>query len=184
MREKNIFLVSLLVLGFLASCFGPFNKEEENKDVENLILLEIASKEFLEINGTWKDNYNTQHQIFAEKSLSTGTNGYWNTSSNFGNSERTIVEFDTILKTLYVKTSNEPGYADCNGNGTKGETGVKCYSRMVWTNYNNKYYYCEIVFNKATLEEAKNDPATANSSDPDNSGCGGFPWTRFEEQLE
>lgn len=186
MQKKNLFWVNLIIWGFLASCFGPFkaNKEDDkNKDAENFVLLELASHEFLEINGKWQDNFNTTHEIFAEKSILTETNGHWNTSSSYGNSNRSIVKFDNTTKTLYVKANDEPSWADCNGNGTKGETGVPCYSRIVWTSYNNKYYYCEIVYNKASLAEAEGDTTTADSSNPDSSGCGGFSWTRFDTQL-
>jgi len=96
-----------------------------------------------------------------------------------------IVEFDNNTKTLYVKGIKEPSWADCNGNGTYGERGVECYSRVVWTKYNNDYYYCEIVYNKGSLEQAKSDPATADSSNPASGGCGvlSFPWTKFDQKL-
>jgi len=93
-----------------------------------------------------------------------------------------IVEFDNNTKTLYVKGIKEPSWADCNGNGINGEPGVECYSRIVWTKYNNDYYYCEIVYNKGSLEQAKSDTTTANSSSLA-SGCGGFSWTKFDQKL-
>ena len=41
------------------------------------------------------------------------------------------------------------------------------------------FYYCTEVISADTAEEAWADLATSDASDPDNGGCGGFPWTKL-----
>jgi len=128
-----------------------------------------------------------------KKNAFSGLHGFWEELNPYYSyfTIRLIVEFDNNTKTLYVKGINESDYVDCNGNGTYGERGVECYSRIVWTKYNNKYYYCEVVYGKGSLEQAKSDPTTADSTDPENRGCGGSgspdspgsPWTKFVQKL-
>ena len=188
MRVKNFFTI-LIAFGLLVNCFGLRTDKKDSgldKNAENLLLADYLNKtnvEYLEINGKWKDNW-TYHYIYAEKNAFSGLHGFWEGLIN-----RIIVEFDNNTKTLYVKGIGEPNYgdlysADCNGNGINGEPGVECYSRIVWTKYNNDYYYCEIVYNKGNLEQAKSDPTTANSSNPASSGCGNSPWTKFVQKLD
>jgi len=184
MRVKNFFTI-LIAFGLLVNCFGLETDKKDSgldKNAEILLLADYLNKtnvEYLEINGKWKDNWNTYHYIYAEKNAFSGLHGFWEGLIN-----RVIVEFDNNTKTLYVKGINEPSWADCNGNGTNGQSGVECYSRIVWTKYNNDYYYCEIVYNKGSLEQAKSDPTTADSSNPASGGCGGFSWTKFVQKLD
>lgn len=187
--KNKIFIVGLISLWGFVSCIGPFKKEEENKDIENLVLLEVASRETLEINGTWKLTQQFMQytitltsRIFAQKSLLTGTEGSFNLKlesdvPNLSNTEEqyNIVDFNNQTRTFYIKETNEPQGVDCNGNDTRGEVGVECYRRIQWTiSYisallDDGLFIC-LTANKSTLEEAKNDPTTAN---PDNliSGC-------------
>ncbi len=183
--KKNLFLTILIGLWAFVNCknLGLDKNEEDlfDKKAETFLLLDDLNKtpELLEINGKWKDNYNSYHKIFALKSSTYGTIGYWEGVTN-----PIIVEFDNITKTLYVKGINEPIWADCNRNGTNGESGVECYSRIVWTNYQDSFYFCEIVYNKGSLDEAKNDPTIANPTNPALSGCSSFPWTKFTTKLD
>ena len=187
MRVKNFFTI-LIAFGLLVNCFGLRTDKKDSgldKNAENLLLADYLNKtnvEYLEINGKWKDDYGYYHYIYAEKNAFSGLHGFWEGLTN-----RIIVEFDNNTKTLYVKGINEPRFdalsVDCNGNGISGERGVECYSRIVWTKYNNDYYYCEIVYNKGSLEQAKNDTTTANSTEPDRRGCGASPWTKFVQKL-
>lgn len=182
---KKLIYFLILTIGFVNCKNLGLGTEKEkdyyDKNTETLLLLDNLNKssEFLEINGKWKDNFNSYHQIFGIKSNSLGTKGFWEDFVI-----RIIVEFDNSSRTLYVKGINEQSWADCDGDSTKGEQGVECYSRIVWTKYDDSYYYCEIVYNKGSLEEAKNDPKTADASDPNSSGCGNFPWTKFVQKLD
>ena len=190
MRVKNFFTI-LIAFGLLVNCSGLGKDKKDSgldKNAENLLLADYLNKtnvEYLEINGKWRADFGENSYIFyifAEKNAFFGFRGFWEDFTI-----RLIVEFDNNTKTLYVKGIGEPDYggefsADCNGNGIRGEPGVECYSRIVWTKYNNYYYYCEIVSNKGSLEQAKSDPATADSSNLA-SGCGGFSWTKFDQKL-
>ena len=184
MRVKNFFTI-LIAFGLLVNCLG-LGKDKKNsgldKNAEILLLADYLNKtnvEYLEINGKWKDDSDYVYNIYAEKNAFSGFQGFWEDFTL-----RKIVEFDNNTKTLYVKGIGESDYVDCNGNGTYGERGVECYSRIVWTKYNNKYYYCEVVYGKGSLEQAKSDPKTADSSNPERNGaCGRFPWTKFDQKL-
>ena len=183
MRVKNFFTI-LIAFGLLVNCFG-LGKDKKNsgldKNAENLLLadyLNLANNlnetkvEYLEINGKWKDDFDGKHYIFAQKNAFSGLHGFWEELNPYSYTIRLIVEFDNNTKTLYAKNKNSQG--------------VDEYSRIVWTKYNNKYYYCEVVYGKGSLEEAKSDPATADSSNPERDGaCGdNFRWTKFEEKLD
>ena len=190
MRVKNFFTI-LIAFGLFVNCLGLVTDKKDSgldKNAENLLLadyLNLANNlnetkvEYLEINGKWKDNFDGEHYIFAQKNAFLGFRGFWEVLYLDFNSYtiRLIVEFDNNTKTLYVKEKNSQG--------------VEKYSRIVWTKYNNHYYYCEIVYNKGSLEEAKRDSTTADSSNPESGGCGGsdspdspgFPWTKFDQKL-
>jgi len=189
MRVKNFFTI-LIAFGLLVNCFGLRTDKKDSgldKNAEILLLADYLNKtnvEYLEINGKWEDNFNGKHYIFAQKNAFSGLRGFWEELNPFSYTIRLIVEFDNNTKTLYAKQINEPSLADCNGNGTNGDPNVECYSRIVWTKYNNYYYYCEVVYGKGSLEQAKSDPTTADSSNPESGGCGNYSWTKFEEKLD
>lgn len=42
------------------------------------------------------------------------------------------------------------------------------------------FYYCFVEFGLSTADEARDSTATADASDPETTGCGGFPWTRLD----
>jgi hypothetical protein len=189
----KIILIVFLNLFFVLSCFEVETKDKKDKyeisiqkkdkdkikideKVFYLLLTIFNSNEPLEINGSWKDNNENSYKIYAMKNPYLGLSGFWQKQ----NQPKTIVDFDNTAKVLYVKSLNEPSNVDCNANGINNEQGIECYSRIVWTNYQDKLYICEIVSNKATLEQAKNDSTTADSSNPDVSGCGANPWIQLQ----
>lgn len=55
------------------------------------------------------------------------------------------------------------------------------FNRIFWLepDADGTFYYCTEVISADTAEEAWADPATSDASDPDNGGCGGFPWTKL-----
>lgn len=126
----------------------------------------------LNINGDYGEDYDFDgssdmiHRIHASFHSSVGYSGTWNSETPFGNPERTVLEFDNATRTAYV---------DCPACWTPG------ISRMQWTVYNGDVYYCEIVYGKATLLDAKDDPTTANPADPTVTGSCGFSyWSKLD----
>lgn len=56
------------------------------------------------------------------------------------------------------------------------------FNRVVWTEpAGGSFYYCIVDFGRDTLEEVKTSTQTADASDPENAGCGSFPWTALSE---
>ncbi|MEQ9500810.1 MAG: hypothetical protein RIT81_28325 [Deltaproteobacteria bacterium] len=54
------------------------------------------------------------------------------------------------------------------------------FAKVVWTEPDGgAFYYCWVDFGFATLDEAKTSTKTWDASDPDNTGCGGFSWTKL-----
>lgn len=52
------------------------------------------------------------------------------------------------------------------------------YSKTVWTEeVDGQFHYCVVDFGQPTIEAARTSTRTADASDPDSSGCGGFAWT-------
>ncbi len=82
-----------------------------------------------------------------------------------------IVEFD-----------NEENYAITQA---PSDDNSGLFSRLEWTEIDaQQFYYCTVAFNQATAEDAKNTTKTADASDPENSGCGNFAWTKLVPAIE
>jgi hypothetical protein len=58
------------------------------------------------------------------------------------------------------------------------------FTKIVYTEpAGGSFYYCTVEFSAETLAAAQASDATADDSDPDNTGCGGtFPWTKATEK--
>jgi len=149
--KKNLkLIIALFLLGASLGCFHEKNK----KDSEAALLLGLLPQpvQDLEIVGNWTDNYGGSHVI---------TNASWDYNTTGYTQQSVIVEYHNASNTLYSQDQSN-----------------NLYSRVVWTQIaNNQFYSCTIVYYKATLEEAKNDPATADATDPATGGCGGFSWS-------
>lgn len=172
--------VALIMAALLTNCWFPGVESGESDDpMRDMLLAVVALPSVMEINGSWQDNFGSNHTIQGSKanSLDSGT-GTWRTDTT----ERTILEYSNESKTAYTRTG-VPSW--CSGQGasfpncTCFDAG-ECFSRFTWTNAQDKFYFCEVVYNKPTLADAKSDNTAANSSDPTNTGCGGFSWTRLD----
>ncbi len=64
-------------------------------------------------------------------------------------------------------------------NGADAMFGPNTYAKYVWTEVqgDGSFYYCTVDYGKETLEGARTSTQTANASDPEKKGCGGFGWT-------
>jgi hypothetical protein len=57
------------------------------------------------------------------------------------------------------------------------------YNRIVWTEIaDGSFHYCTTDFGLETLEDAQAASTVPDASDPDNSGCGGFSWTKLTRE--
>lgn len=176
--------VALIMAAFLTTnCWFPGFESAEDEPMEDLLLVAVALPSTMEINGSWDDNFGSSHTIQGSKAnaLEAGT-GSWNTDTT----DRTILEYSNDTRTVYTRTG-VPSW--CTSQGTDGlssececfDAGT-CFSRFMWTKSQDKFYYCELIYNKPTLEEAKSASAPIDDSDPANSGCDGFSWNRLDAQ--
>ena len=172
-------LLPLMALPLMVAC--PFQQEKD--DTEKDILTLLALPEQMEINGNWKDGFNwAQHTIGVAKTLDGEVSGNWidDSSANLGGSRvvGVVVEFSNQIRTAYVRTG-VPSWCGSSGDCECYDAQV-CFNRNVWTISNGKVYYCQIVYNKPTLNEAKADPTTADASSPSSGGCGFGSWTELK----
>lgn len=103
----------------------------------------------LEIIGEYEDNFGGEQIITADA---------WNGS--------TIQDYDNDENVVYTQNSEE----DFN---------PEKFSKFVYTDVeDDSFYFCQVVFDAETLEDAQESDATADDSDPASGGCGGdFEWT-------
>lgn len=104
----------------------------------------------LEIIGEYEDNFGGDQLITADD---------WNGSA--------IQGYDNDSNVVYTQNSEDDMF-------NPGK-----FSKFVYTDIaNDSFYFCQVVFDADTLEDAQDSDATADDSDPDETGCGGdFPWT-------
>jgi len=109
----------------------------------------------IEIAGVWASNFGTQ-DVITKNRFNDAAIRTWNNDRNF------------------VITQNPP---------TAGSNPNR-YNRVVWTEFDGeRFFYCIVDFGLESLEAALDSDATADDSDPVNTGCGGFPWTRLREAI-
>ncbi len=62
--------------------------------------------------------------------------------------------------------------------------GPNLFNRVVYTEPNpaGSFYHCTVEFGLETAAAARMSAATADATDPENSGCGMFPWTRLDRR--
>ncbi|MGD8861607.1 MAG: hypothetical protein PVI30_16480 [Myxococcales bacterium] len=53
------------------------------------------------------------------------------------------------------------------------------FNKVVWTEpaEDGAFHYCTVDFGLGTADEAVDTELTADDTDPESGGCGGFPWT-------
>lgn len=109
----------------------------------------------LELIGVWASNFGTEEVV---------TEDAFNGSS--------VVEFDNALNVLITQNASDSTF------------GPNLFNKIEWIDEkDDRSYYCFADFGLATLEEAQNSPMTADPTDPDNGGCGMFPWTRIRRAI-
>ena len=105
--------------------------------------------------------------------------GSW--ESNFGGLETITSDAwaNEWLTTTVIEYSNDNNWA-INQNPDDDEFNPSQFSKVVWTEPTvDAFYYCTVAFGLDTADDARSATETADNSDPDNSGCGGFGWTKL-----
>ena len=90
----------------------------------------------------------------------------------------TVVEYSNDERTAVILTPDDVTFNPAT------------YSEFVWTKpAGGAFYYCIAAYDCASPEQAKNGPSDGyctlsdiDDSDPENAGCGTFPWTKLSEQ--
>lgn len=111
----------------------------------------------LEVIGSWDDNFGGYAEITESK---------WGDGS--------IAVFDNSDNWAVIQNSED------------AEWDPGTFSMLIWTELAEDFswYYCMVDYAKDTAEGAQNTDKTADASDPANSGCGGFPWTKMMPAAE
>ena len=104
----------------------------------------------LAIEGDWSDEWGSNHSI-SESSWVSGDSSY--SISQFDNDDQYIIA----------------------QNGVDNAWNPSFWSKFDWTTFSGEMYYCQSAYDAASEADAMN--ATSDSTDPANSGCGGFSWT-------
>ncbi|MCS6858111.1 MAG: hypothetical protein NZM37_10410 [Sandaracinaceae bacterium] len=116
-----------------------------------------AGLPIIEIAGNYTDPFGGTHEITAAEWV-----------NRFGAS---------VSRYHFVEVNNDMDYAIAR-NDPSNSYNPNRYSRFEWTRAGGNLYYCQSVYDAMTAEMARSAPR-ANPSNPEASGCGGFPWTRL-----
>lgn len=103
--------------------------------------------------------------------------------SNFGGME-------TVTATIWAQGGPPMGIVDWSDdenwvvtqNDMEADFNPSLFNRIVYTqpSANGSFYYCFVDFALDTAQAARESAMTADDSDPENTGCGMFPWTRLD----
>lgn len=117
-----------------------------------------SAETHLELTGAW------ENKDFMETDVIDDTT--WTTTFGDGDPLTSAIE-------KFDNTENVVIYAGSDGK----------YSRIAWTEIeDDAFYFCTVDYGLDTLEDAEASEKTADDSDPENGGCGGFSWTRLTRQ--
>lgn len=109
----------------------------------------------LEISGSWVSNYGSMEVIDSTT---------WTSYA-----EVPIIEYDNDANFLITQNPDDAQY----------DPGK--FNKIVWTEIeDDHFYYCTVAYGLDSAEEARDAEDTSDDKDPENDGCGGFPWTRLD----
>ena len=104
--------------------------------------------------------------------------GSW--SSDFGGSE--IIDSDVWTSfddVDIVQYDNGKNFA-VTQNPDDADFDPGKFNKIVWTEVSNgSFYYCTVDFGLDSAEDAAESEQTADDSNPEEDGCGGFSWTKL-----
>lgn len=109
--------------------------------------------------------------------------GMWEETFNGGMSAgELVIDEMSWGKMILVDYSNEENWAITqNAEDAMFDPGK--FLRIVWLEPDmTGFYFCMVDFSLDTEEAARNSMKMADSTDPDNSGCGNFGWSKAVPQ--
>lgn len=113
-----------------------------------------ATQEPFELIGKYDDDFGGEQIITASD---------WNGDA--------IVAYDNDANVVYTQFADDAMF-----NAGK-------FAKTVYTEpEDGAFYFCMVEYSLATLEEALESQTSADASDPEQAGCGGFPWTKATPQ--
>ncbi|MEI1277558.1 hypothetical protein V6Z05_04470 [Leptospira venezuelensis] len=164
-RTKAIILLFALSL-INTACFETEKSESDN----TAILAAIIQANYIEIAGSWQVGFYSGGSDGGVYDTAAITAKSW---IEQGGQKLTVVEVDNTNRKLYYRSSADDAF-----NPNK-------YGRIDWTAIHSNscpssaarcFEYCQAVFGKNTLAEAKSDATTTDSSNFKSAGCSGFGW--------
>lgn len=101
--------------------------------------------------------------------------------NNFGGTETITADtWDVGVVQTIIAWDNAENWT-VTQNPDDAEFSPSKFNKLVWTepDANGEFYYCTVTFDEETAEAARTTDKTADPSDPENTGCGGFAWTKL-----
>lgn len=152
---RRFFFITVAVISlFVSSCVST-NVSTDTADKTNKIVSQTPS-----IVGSYVDNYGTKQLI---------KNTQWLIGSETQPLTFTYTSVNNDTQTIVAENTFNEG-SDFNFTGK--------FSQFNWTRFDDALWYCQIVFDAETEEEATSHPQ-ADSSDPSQGGCGNFSWSKL-----
>jgi hypothetical protein len=114
----------------------------------------------IELAGTWVNT------LFGETDSITSST--WSQDYGTGPTVNAISSFSNTDNVAILQAPADAAYSPLT------------FSRIVWLDIDgDHFYYCTVDYGLGTAEDAENSTKVADPSDPDNSGCGSFSWSKL-----
>jgi len=182
MNKRLLGILTILLALTASNCqekgHDKIESLEQQRDLTALSLVAESGKK-LEINGYYDDGFYfggtftalTDKVVINADGYGTGS---FDTIDPFYTSSKRIIEFSNSQNFLYYQNESAAFF---NPN---------LYGKIVWTEKSSTYcpgqtclLYCTVLYDAATLADAKASTVTADPADPTNTGCGGFAWNKL-----
>ena len=111
-----------------------------------------STQETFELEGDWSTNYGESYAITGEA---------WGAYS--------VLAYDNEANWAVTQYPEDD------------EWNPNRFAKQVWTEIDGEgfFHHCTVIFAAETYEEALDAENTADDSDLEGAGCGGFPWTHY-----
>jgi len=181
MKKQILLVMAIFAALIMISCGEDDDSKEETGDSEKVVSDETGDLDMaesdesldtqedvdsesitLEISGKYSDGYGA-HEISDEN---------WKQIYGEAVILFNIKSFDNDVKYL-VAQSDESNDGDFAGK----------FNKFEWIVKDEALYFCNSVFDAETEEAAENAKAL-DRTDPENGGCGDYPWTKLSKVEE